>query len=258
MKSRIPFFLANPGKEKPSFVKRYGVAVLSVGAAFLIRFSLRFTLEDYAAFSLFTPAIIVAGWYGGIGPALFASGASFVLANVFFLKPFYLWTPLTTLQVVSALVYLLATAIVLRVVSLLRTEQQRVAEEARNNSDRAKALEVEIERRGKAEQRLREQEERLRLIFENARGIAIISFDINGRINDWNEGASRLFGYSRDEIIRRSSLSRILRSDSFRSVTSSIIAMLCVGLPSSSLRNEATTCDQITFPDLQRQRFSDS
>jgi PAS domain S-box-containing protein len=49
--------------------------------------------------------------------------------------------------------------------------------------------------------RLRESEQRFRLIFENARDFAIFTFDSDGLINSWNPGAERVFGYSSAEAI---------------------------------------------------------
>ncbi|HVU26103.1 MAG TPA: PAS domain S-box protein [Opitutus sp.] len=50
---------------------------------------------------------------------------------------------------------------------------------------------------------VRANEERLRLIVENARDYAIISVDQNRRIATWNIGAERLLGYREEEIIGR-------------------------------------------------------
>jgi PAS domain S-box-containing protein len=52
-----------------------------------------------------------------------------------------------------------------------------------------------------AEDRLRESEERLRLVVEGAREFAIQILDTDGRITDWYLGAQAVFGYSREEII---------------------------------------------------------
>ena len=43
--------------------------------------------------------------------------------------------------------------------------------------------------------------EQYRLILENVRDFAIFSADLNGRINNWNPGAERFFGYSESEIL---------------------------------------------------------
>lgn len=45
--------------------------------------------------------------------------------------------------------------------------------------------------------------ERLRMMVENIRDYAIIFLDSRGHINEWNEGAARLKGYSASEVIGR-------------------------------------------------------
>jgi two-component system CheB/CheR fusion protein len=52
---------------------------------------------------------------------------------------------------------------------------------------------------------LRQSEERLRMIIENALEYAIFSTDLERRITSWNSGAQRLLGYGEDEVIGRPS-----------------------------------------------------
>lgn len=48
---------------------------------------------------------------------------------------------------------------------------------------------------------LRSSEERSRLLIEGVRDYAIFSLDPSGTIENWNPGAERVYGYSRDEVI---------------------------------------------------------
>src|SRR4051812_13229076 len=48
---------------------------------------------------------------------------------------------------------------------------------------------------------LRQAEERLRLIFENAREYAIITLGLDRTITSWNPGAAHMLGYSEDEVL---------------------------------------------------------
>jgi two-component system CheB/CheR fusion protein len=55
----------------------------------------------------------------------------------------------------------------------------------------------------RAEEELRQSEERYRLLVENAREYAIIMLEQNGHISTWNSGAERIFGYSEKEVLGR-------------------------------------------------------
>ena len=65
----------------------------------------------------------------------------------------------------------------------------------------AHAVSYDISDRIKAEESLRESEERLRLIVNSVKDYAILTTDAGGIINGWNAGAEKIFGYTKDEII---------------------------------------------------------
>ena len=65
------------------------------------------------------------------------------------------------------------------------------------------AIVLDVSDRRHTEQALRESEERLRLIVDNAREYAILTLDLKRRITGWNSGAESLLGYVADEVDRR-------------------------------------------------------
>ena len=65
---------------------RYGAAVLSIACATLLRFWLDAEVEG-AGLAVFFIALVVAGWYGGVGPFLLAFTLSLVSFRVFFPAP---------------------------------------------------------------------------------------------------------------------------------------------------------------------------
>jgi diguanylate cyclase (GGDEF)-like protein/PAS domain S-box-containing protein len=58
----------------------------------------------------------------------------------------------------------------------------------------------DISARQAAEHQLRESEERFRTLIQGATDYALFPLDPEGIIEDWNEGAQRLYGYSSEEI----------------------------------------------------------
>jgi two-component system CheB/CheR fusion protein len=62
---------------------------------------------------------------------------------------------------------------------------------------------VDISGRKAAEARVIESEQRLHLLVESVRDYAIFAMTIDGRVDYWNAGAERVFGFKEEEIIGR-------------------------------------------------------
>lgn len=69
--------------------------------------------------------------------------------------------------------------------------------------ERTRELQLEIAERRRAEEALRAQEERTRMVVDKAFD-AIVSAGIDGRIIEWNAQAESIFGWSRAEAVGRS------------------------------------------------------
>ena len=57
--------------------------------------------------------------------------------------------------------------------------------------------------RKRAEEKLRQSEERYRLLIESAKEYAIFMINSGGSVATWNSGAQRVFGYAPEEIVGR-------------------------------------------------------
>src|SRR4030095_254994 len=69
---------------------RYGLAVVTVGAALVITKS----LEQYTDITpLFYAAIVVSAWFGGMGPGLLAVVLATIALDYYFIPPLYTLRP---------------------------------------------------------------------------------------------------------------------------------------------------------------------
>ena len=167
---------------------RYGVAVLAVGVALLVKLLLDpLTVQD-TPFLLVFGAIMVSAWYGGLGPGLLATGVSALATDYLFLYP---KGPISgfSIEEVDVAAFVLEGVLVSVLTSSLRSARDR-------------AQRSTLEARGHQES-LRESEERFRLMVEEVKDYAIFMLDPRGRVTTWNDGAERIQGYREEEILGR-------------------------------------------------------
>jgi signal transduction histidine kinase len=68
---------------------RYFVAIAATAVVFTARFLLSSALGDVAPLLMFTLSVMVAAWYGGLGPGLLATALGALLGAYFFIEPLY-------------------------------------------------------------------------------------------------------------------------------------------------------------------------
>jgi two-component system sensor kinase FixL len=154
-------------------VRAYALAVMVVAAAVAIRLALQSWFGEDVPFLLFFPAILIAAWYGGLGPGTCATVLSALAAMYFFMPPSGFAVGDGTGRLFLAIFVAIGLAI-----AGLNHELQTAAVLA---SSRAEQLDT--------------------IINTTVDGIIVI--DTEGRIEAFNRGAERLFGYPQSEVLGR-------------------------------------------------------
>src|SRR5919109_1116364 len=67
--------------------ERYGFALVMVGAALLYKLLLAPALDQPSPFLLFSAAVTLSAWWGGVGPGVLAAALSLAAADYFFMEP---------------------------------------------------------------------------------------------------------------------------------------------------------------------------
>ena len=159
---------------------RYLVALSALAVALLFRYALRETLGATAPYLQFYPAIIVGAWYGGLGPGLMVTALSALTAMYLFLPPAGL--AVTAPADLLSLGAFIATGIAIcwlnNLLHLARRQAHEVAAVATARAERLDAI-----------------------LKMTADGIIVI--DATGKIESFNPGAQKLFGYPESEVIGR-------------------------------------------------------
>jgi signal transduction histidine kinase/CheY-like chemotaxis protein len=110
---------APPPQARTSFLEstvgQYVVAAAAVALAFCVRLAAQPMIGTASPFLLFTPAVMVASWYAGIGPAVLASGAGALFGSYFSLQisepGLERWDRVAMFLLVSGLIIALTTVV---------------------------------------------------------------------------------------------------------------------------------------------------
>jgi PAS domain S-box-containing protein len=169
-----------------SLLLRYGIAVLAVGMALLVKLLLDPLIVQGTPFLLIFGTIMISAWYGGLGPGLLATFTGGLAADYLFLQPTSSLSGFS-LEAVPLLVFLVEGTLVCLLLEALRAARSR-AEGSTLEAERQREL-------------LRRNEEHFRSLVEGMRNYAIFTLDPKGRVASWNAGAERLEGYKSEEIV---------------------------------------------------------
>jgi PAS domain S-box-containing protein len=199
--------MAKPERRRGSIrpvIARYGVAVVSVTVALIGSWWLDIYLVT-APVSLFLCAVMFSAWFGGFKPGLLATALS-VLAFTY-----YFAVPVNSLAVdIKEIPRLLLFALSALFVGLLTAAQRSATESLRHARDELdgtvqelkrinEALHAENAERNRAEEALRESEERLQDIIDNTTAVVFVK-DLEFRFVLINREFERRFQVQRDQI----------------------------------------------------------
>jgi PAS domain S-box-containing protein len=163
------------------WVKSYAVAILLVAASLFCRLSLQPWLGVKVPYLQFFPAIMLAAWFGGFGPGLVATALSAMLAVYFFVPPVGSLGIADPTDVVSLVLFIVTAAGISWFNHRLRSAEGALRRSADHGSAQAEELHTIL----------------------NTAVDGIIVIDARGRIETFNQGAERLFGYPAEEVIGR-------------------------------------------------------
>src|ERR1700709_362274 len=169
----------SPQSDRPA-VLRYGFAVLAVGLAVLIRFPLQGLFNSSVPSLFCSPAIVAAGWYGGLGPGLTATGLSSLTAFYFLLPPYRSFAVATFAAAVQIALFVAIGVFI----SLLNEGLHRARRRAEGAARESRQGELELRR---AQSEAIESEERFRITADSAAVMLWRAGPAGGR--DWfNKG----------------------------------------------------------------------
>src|SRR5262245_28364914 len=146
----------------------YGVAVLSVALATVVRLEFDPLLGKTWPLLIFVITVILTSWFGGFWPGLLALILSLLSIDYFILEPKYsLFTYNSRLDLIRVIAFIVFGMLSSLIFAWLR-----------------RSIKTEGETR-----------ERFRLLVEGVKDYAIFMLDAQGRVVSWNPGAERIKGY---------------------------------------------------------------
>jgi PAS domain S-box-containing protein len=175
-----------PSIQSSSVYLRYGVAVVAVGLVLLLKLVLNPLIVQQSPFLLISGAVIVAAWFGGLGPGILATALGALAADYFFLEPVGSFA-LLGVGFLPFTLFVLQGLLISFLVEALRSARERA--------------ETSVREARSHQESLRRSEERFRLLVEGVKDYAIFMLDPEGRIASWNAGAEGIQGYRAEEII---------------------------------------------------------
>ena len=149
----------------------YALAASVLALAVVLRWSLRGVLGDYAPFMFFSPAAMLATWFGGLIPGTLVLVLGLAVGDYAFMPPAWSFGPHHLREFLEIVSYGVTATIGSGLIELLhrsRQKAQRAAEEARLRNTQ---LEKEIAERKRIQEALEQARNQLTLHSQNLEGL---------------------------------------------------------------------------------------
>ena len=193
----------------------YGMAVGATALAVATRFILDPLLGNQLHFTPLFGAIAFSIWYGGVGPALLSTILGYLAVEWLFMELRYVFDP-NILSVTSLAVFLVSSTIVISLGDAMRRAQRHAHQSARVAVERKREAESRLVEQKRVEEALRESERKFSLIYHKLPFAATLSNPQDGTVVDVNEEFERVFGYSKQEAIGKTSIELGITTDADR------------------------------------------
>ena len=180
-------------QERRSTILRYGVAVLSLIVATLVRSSLHPILGPNQPFITFLLAVLATAWFAGLGPSLLTLTAGGVVALYLFVPPEFSFRITGAAQLVGLILYVTVGLTGILIIEAQRRARARAEANARLAHERSDELGRQSEGREEAERALAVNQEYLTLALEAAR-IGAWQWDIKTGALTWSDSLEPLHG----------------------------------------------------------------
>lgn len=173
-------------------LQRYAVAALPSGLALPV--GALWAQQNKVAYALFLATIIMASWYGGVGPGLVGSAIGLLAGTQIFIDGPAHWLAGSAPRQGLWIGIVFAIAAVISVLHAALHRAWRRADEAehqlREHADSAR----------QALNKAEISEDTLRTMID-ASPLCVIGYDRNGTVTSWNPGATRAFGWTEEEVL---------------------------------------------------------
>jgi PAS domain S-box-containing protein len=153
---------------------RYGLAVVTVAAALLLRYYLLYSLHlELPLFILLSPAVMLVAIFAGFGAGILATALAALGADYLFVPPYGKFGITRLSDLISLLIFA-----ALGILMSLMGEYYRRNEQSKQRNEAKRHL-----------------SDMLRLSYD-----AIMVVESTGAIESWNWGAEQLYGYKEEEV----------------------------------------------------------